>query len=268
MRPSRNRGWWVASVACGCLTTIGSAPLAAQTLTESELYRAAYDANARKDYLTSAIYLFAYIQRSPTDLANDATRSASIRASYDYAVRTTNDALKRGEADHAQVAQLQAQIKSLSSQPGIGSSSQGLSTPPPPAPPLPPPRTPPARGTAATGMRANVAVLAARTISMDGTWTMTLHSAVSGKSYAAQLQLEAGAGAFTGTVRIGGEGTWAVRGIDGAVGDSIDLVRDTGRETIQHFRISRGIAGVAAGVGGRFWNVGRFADSGSVVLRR
>jgi len=240
----------IAFVATG--VSVGTArSLGAQLLTDDQLYRAAYDAHGAVDYVNTAIFLYAYIQRNPVVLTNEPARNAEVRSVYQWAVREIQNALQRGKADRARVEQLER------GKSGLGSSSQGLGT-------APPRLTPPSAPHTGGAGRPGAAIMTTRSLSVDGAWTIEMHSDASGTNYTGRVQLEIEGGAVTGTINIAGVGVRAVRGLVAAVGDSVDFVRDTGLETIQHFRVARS----GTQLGGRFWNVGRYADSGSVVLRR
>jgi len=138
-----------------------------------------------------------------------------------------------------------------------------------PTPHVSPPSRPP---TSLTNSRPRLSAEAARPVSqfvnpsnsLDGPWTIVMHSDVSSADYQGLVQLTLEGGAVSGTIDIAGSGVQSLRGIIGAVGDSIDLVRDTRLETIQHYRV----APAGTELQGRFWNVGRYGDAGSVVLRR
>jgi hypothetical protein len=258
MEHSANRIGRAAKWCCLAIAIIGASAAATRVakteiMTDSDLYRAAYNALARKDtHLTAAIYLFAYIQRSPAD---DASRVSRAQETYDALFGEIRDALKQGRDDRAELQRRDQSPGSVSS--GL---SGGRAIPPLPAPDD---RPTPSKPAIATPHR-NLVTGASMLMPLDGAWTFAMHSTVSNGNYAGQIQFELASGAVMGTMNIQGQGARAVRGIQGAVGDSIDLVRDTGLETIQHFRLARSGVNLA----GRFWNVGKYPDSGNITLHR
>jgi hypothetical protein len=99
---------------------------------------------------------------------------------------------------------------------------------------------------------------------LDGAWQYAMHSDVSGSDYTGRVQLQTNGRRVRGTMEIPDGTGGNLTGIVAVVPDSIDLARDTGLETIQHFRI--GWNGTA--FMGRYWNEGKYPDSGSAVFRQ
>jgi hypothetical protein len=88
-----------------------------------------------------------------------------------------------------------------------------------------------------------------------------MHSTVSNNNYEGTLNLSDRGSFLTGLISAGAA-SGAVKGIfsDG----TLELSRDTGADTIQHYRL------VIKGniMTGTFWNTGKYADSGTVALER
>jgi hypothetical protein len=99
--------------------------------------------------------------------------------------------------------------------------------------------------------------------SVTGTWTYTSKSS----------QSDAGC---TNTIKLTMDGTLvsgvmepcdaSKTGIDGTLsGNTLELARDTGFDTVQRLRLSKRDADVFAG---KYWNVGKWPDEGTIELRR
>ena len=109
----------------------------------------------------------------------------------------------------------------------------------------------------------STAVRATRIVpKVDGTWRYTMLSEQGGGTHEGSVNFTSDGTSVTGVIDV-----WDNTGkvIRGTIEDNfLDLSRETGLDTVQHYQFSL-INGVWQG---RFWNTGKYADSGSIVLRR
>jgi hypothetical protein len=119
--------------------------------------------------------------------------------------------------------------------------TEGLRKPPPPEPPVKPPPS----------------------YSVTGTWTYTSRSS----------QRDAGC---TRTIRLTMDGSLVAgvmepcdtskTGISGTLtGNTLELSRDTGFDTVQNLQLNKRSADLFIG---KYWNVGKWPDEGTIELRR
>jgi hypothetical protein len=97
----------------------------AQVNSDAVLYGNGYKNYTNRNWVYASIYLFAYIQRNPKELAIDEAFKKEITKAFDF----TMDRLNEQVAELNNLKKSQARNQNNA---GVGSSQQGLSTPPPP----------------------------------------------------------------------------------------------------------------------------------------
>jgi hypothetical protein len=103
-----------------------STPSSSQVLSESQLFDEAWRAYTTRDFAAASIYLFAYIQRRPADLANNPSRASEVQNAFDFARNQVAEDIAQGRHDRKRVEELEAHASG-----GIGSSTRGVTAPPP-----------------------------------------------------------------------------------------------------------------------------------------
>jgi hypothetical protein len=78
----------------GLLSIIAARPVAAQAVSDSELYRLGYQAYTQKDWLDASIYLQAYVLRSPARYRNEAAHRKQVDAALAYAETRIHEAFQ------------------------------------------------------------------------------------------------------------------------------------------------------------------------------
>ena len=209
----------------------------AQVYASEQLFKMGQDAYSGYDFVAASVYLYAYMQKTPDLAATQPQHAAEVQKAYEYSVDKVRHALT--ERDN-----LKKQLASASNN-GVGSTTAGLELPPPPL----------------HGPRVHLAI-AEYVGTIAGVWKYEMVS-------------DQGGGVHQGTMTItlnnsdvsGEMDTWdnSARSFNGSWNNGVlQLIRDTGLETVQKFKI-----GIKGNIGkGAFRNDGRYPDSGSITLSR
>jgi len=101
--------------------------------------------------------------------------------------------------------------------------------------------------------------------SVTGTWSYTMRSSVSGKTYQGFIRLTQDGTGVAGQMDDPGGNTSATDGIAGTYSQGeLKLSRDTGKNTAQEYRLD----GSGQRLAGTFRNVGDYPDSGTIEISR
>jgi hypothetical protein len=99
---------------------------------------------------------------------------------------------------------------------------------------------------------------------ISGEWRFTTHSSVSGETHSGILILRLNGNSVTGNIETLDRSNVEMTGTYDADSGTLTLNRDTGLETIQKYSLRRRGAIFA----GKFWNEGRYEDSGTIEIVR
>ena len=100
--------------------------------------------------------------------------------------------------------------------------------------------------------------------SVTGYWTYTTKSNVSGNVHSGTITLTHDGSLISGVLEKVFDNSKT--GLKGSIsGDTVELTRDTGLDTIQTYRLRRSGNDILVGT---FENVGKYPDNGSIELRR
>jgi hypothetical protein len=200
------------------------------------------------DFPMASVYLFAYIQRNPQLMSTHPDFAKDVQKGYQYALDQVNQTTRERDQLKGQLAQARAQAD------GKGMSQQEIRERPPQIV-IPQSSPSPMNGP----KRAMVAKLAD---TIGGSWKYKMTSSVAHDSHEGSLELS-----LAGTAVSGSMSTWdntkgAVQGTFS--GDTLEFERDTGLDTIQHFKLIKQDGRYM----GSFWNTGKYEDAGNIEMDR
>ncbi len=211
----------------------------AQVYSSEQLFKMGQDAYVARNFVDSALYLYAYMQKTPDLSTTEPQHAEEVQKAYDYSVRMVRSAVVERD-------RLKKQLASMPQ--NEGSTTAGLEMPPPPL----------------HGPRRRFAAAAAAEFvdPVAGVWKYEMVSDAGGAVHQGTLSLNVRKSDVSGEMD-----TWdnSARAFTGSWNDGILLLtRDTGFETVQKFKIAiKGSTGK-----GVFRNDGRYPDSGTIVISR
>jgi hypothetical protein len=221
------------------LTVVLLAPLCGQVQTYSseQLFKMGQDAYNARNYVDAAVYLYAYMQKTPDLGTTQPQHAAEVQKAYEYSVDKARSAVTERDSLKKQLASAPHDDR--------GSTTAGLEMPPPP---LHGPR--------------NQFAMAEFVNTVAGVWKYEMVSDEGGGVHQGMLTINLRKSDVSGEMD-----TWdnSARSFTGSWNNGVlELVRDTGLETVQKFKI-----GIKGNTGkGTFRNDGRYPDSGSITLSR
>jgi hypothetical protein len=226
---------------------------ACQTLSDDQLIRMGKAASDGYDFPRAAVYLYAYMQRNPPLMASHPDFAKQVLDVYQNAMNEVKWAFQERD-------QLKVQLAKAQSESEVGMTTSGLTRQPPPL------NIPEDSGKSARPKGAYIGAVKGAMVATNpigGAWKYKTTSKVANDSHEGFLKLS-----LDGTLVKGSISTWdkSAGTLQGTFsGDTLEMERDTGLATIQHYRLSKQGDDRMTGV---FWNTGKYSDSGAIEMVR
>ena len=230
---------------------------ACQTFSDDQLILMGKTASDGFDFPKAAVYLFAYMQRNPPLMASHPDFAKQVQDAYQNAIDQVNWAFQERD-------QLKVKLAKAQSDTGLGMTTSGIKRKPPQLNiPEDSGKSPSPKGAKYVAPKGAIVGAMVATNPIGGTWKYKMTSKVANDSHEGFLKLS-----LDGTLVKGSISTWdrSAGTLQGTFsGDTLEMERDTGLATIQHYRMSKEGDDRMTGV---FWNTGKSLDSGTIEMVR